>query len=327
MITLYCGIGGETTWNYHPVAPGPLACISPVHGNRKRYTNSVPALPATRVLQDSGAFSDKPEERLDPAQALERQIRHAEVYGYTSQVNARASYDCLLIDEIWEHGRRRKERWPEEAGWIAVQRSVEAARYLSQHRGHVPAILSAQGVSPQQYLACVQQILPPLHTGDYLGLGGWCIVGKVPGKMMPIFRRAMHLIFPLLAQERVQRVHIWGMLYPRALGELLYLCDEYGIELSTDNAGAAINPAAYGSWGYGSWRDASYEGAPILETCKHRDEQGRYAPTCPLDSRCRGLERTRHVALTRDWLLHFRTREAKYYRYVPDQINWLEEVA
>lgn len=327
MITLYCGVGGETTWNYHPVAPGPLACISPVHGNKKRYMNSVPALPDTLILQDSGAFSDKPEERLEPAHALERQIWHAEKCTYASQVIARASYDCLLIDEIWGNGVRRKERWPEEAGWFAVQRSVGAANYLARHRGNIPAVLSAQGVSPEQYLACVQQLVPLLSPGDILGFGGWCIVGKMPRRMMPLFRRAMHLVFPFIGREGVKKVHVWGMLYPPALGELCYLCDEYGLELSTDNAGVSVNPAAYGSWGYGSWRDSSYAGAPIFDSCRYVDEQGHHAPTCGPETRCRGQERARHVALTRDWLTSFPCREAKYYRFVPDQLSWMDVAA
>jgi hypothetical protein len=38
------------------------------------------------------------------------------------------------------------------------------------------------------------------------------------------------------------------------------------------------------------------------------------APVCPPATRCRGLERCRHVTLTRQWLANFRAREPGLYR-------------
>ena len=58
-IRFYCGVS-ERHWNYHPVEPGPYACVSPVYGRTlqgKRRT-SILWPKYTRVIQDSGAFSD-----------------------------------------------------------------------------------------------------------------------------------------------------------------------------------------------------------------------------------------------------------------------------
>src|SRR5579871_4523090 len=108
MILFYCGLN-EQQWNHHPVAPGPLACVSPVYGKsvQTKNCNGVKVPPDTIVLQDSGAFSDGTAERLSFGAALDRQLAHAARYGYESQVEARASYD-LLIDEKWAGGTRYK---------------------------------------------------------------------------------------------------------------------------------------------------------------------------------------------------------------------------
>ena len=325
-IRFFCGVN-ETIWNHHPVTPGAYACVAPVFGNTRKVVNHVSIPLETLVLQDSGAFSDKPEERLSFAEALERQIAHAERYGYASQVMARASYDCLLIDEIWERGIRRKGRWSREAGWMAVEKSVEAAVYLRKHHGTIPAVLSAQGVTTEQYLTCAEQIVPLLSEGDIFGMGGWCIIGRNPHKMMPLFRCTLHKLIPFLGREGVKRLHIWGVCFPDALGELLYACDEYGIEVSTDNSGASTHPV-FGEWGYGNWRDNAYTVPNVLRSCRQLDESGKKAPTCTPTTRCRGQERIRHVALTRSYFAHFREREAARYHFVSsaEQLSWLDEL-
>src|SRR5258708_3489297 len=87
-IRFYCGVS-EQVWNHHPVAPGAYACISPVSGRHEdtpesRRVNYVRIPPGTAVIQDSGAFSDGPRQRLSVEEALERQIAHAERFGYAS---------------------------------------------------------------------------------------------------------------------------------------------------------------------------------------------------------------------------------------------------
>src|SRR5690348_16434109 len=120
-ITFYCSITGERKWNRHEIQPGPVACVSPVHGRsavKKRIsTKCVPA--SAKVLQDSGAFSDSWDDRLTLEAALQRQLDHARQFYYVDRVQAVCSYD-LLIDEKWEKGKRHKERWTELEAESAV---------------------------------------------------------------------------------------------------------------------------------------------------------------------------------------------------------------
>jgi hypothetical protein len=109
MIVFYCGLN-ERRWNHHPVATGMFACIVPVYGKtlRTKLVNHVTVPKGVQVIQDSGAFSDGPGQRLSYEAALERQIAHAERFAYAAQITHRASYDWL-IDEKWEGGVRQKD--------------------------------------------------------------------------------------------------------------------------------------------------------------------------------------------------------------------------
>lgn len=335
-IRLYCGIG-ETFYNHHPVSPGPYACVSPVTGRDDNETvteasrrNGVYVPAGVAVIQDSGAFSDGPSHRLSYADALQRQIEHARYYRYSHQVSHRASYD-LLIDETWKDHFRHKERWSEEAGHFAVKATVEAAAFLDQHRASgIGCIMSAQGVTHAQYLDCAEQVLAFVDPAqDIFGLGGWCILGKQPS-LLTVFRETIGQVIPLLASHHIQRCHIWGVCYAEALGELLYLCDQHGVKLSTDSIGPSTRPTK-GEWGYASWRDGSYKKPSVLDSCKAVNASGYKSPSCAPDTRCTGQERTRHVQLTRDWLAHFREREPHLYHAIGTpryrQLSWLDEVA
>ncbi len=291
-MNFYCGLN-EKSWNGTPVTPGPFAVVSPVYGSKesRRRVNSVTVPGGTGVIQDSGAFCDGPGSRLDFEGAYQRQLTHACSYDYADLITHRASYD-LLIDEKWNNGKRTKQRWGEEEAETAVAETVEAARFLSTRETQVGRVLSAQGVEPFQYLRCVRDIIPLLKEGDILGLGGWCITGKMPSVMMPVLRKTMALIIPYASRQGVKRLHIWGVIYAPATGELQWLCDKYGIEVSTDSAGPSMNPAAFSRWGYGDWVNRDYK-----------------RPDNPKE---RGPDRVRHVALTREWLNNL--DKTKYYR-------------
>jgi len=313
-IRFYCGIG-ERQWNWYPVTPGPDACISPVYGNStaSKEINSVHVPAGVQVIQDSGAFSDGPGQRLNFVDALKRQERHAERYSYADQIEARASYD-LLIDEMWDEAegssavyRRTKRRWTETQAELAVQETIAAARFLSQHRNGLPCILSAQGVSPQQYRRCAEKIVPLMQENDVFGLGGWCITGKFPAQMQPVFRETLYSVIPFLGQEGIKRVHIWGVCFAPALGELLWLCDQHGVTLSTDSMGPSVRPAM-GRWGYGDWTDTSYSSAPSLkpEEAQETSTVKGFAGNSIEIARARGAHRTEHVRQVRGWLKYFR---------------------
>ena len=356
-IRFYCGIG-EKSYNHHPVVAGPYACVSPVSGSDIKKVNSIAIPEGTCVLQDSGAFNDAclhlrgthrqmvviTQSRLTLKEALIRQEQHAKHFNYEGQVEARASYD-VLIDETWIEKAtglsRIKKRWSETDADLAVEETVAAAAYLNEHRNGIACVMSAQGVSPKQYLACTERILRYMRPGDILGLGGWCILG-LRRSLLPVFRQTMRLVIPLLKREGISRVHIWGVCFAEALGELLWLCDhdeegnldvQHRIHLSTDSVGPSTRPVkkdretGYATWGYASWYNNHYPVPPILASCKAKDEDGNKAPLCPPDARCRGLERARHVMQTHDWLASFRTREPRLYRAPCYQESWLETTA
>lgn len=294
-IRFYCGVN-EKNWNHHPVAPGKYACIAPVYGRteRTKRVNSVRVPAGCQIIQDSGAFSDGPGQRLCIEAALDRQIQHAETYGYAAQVTHRASYD-LLIDEKWAGGHRHKERWSELDAQDAVAETIRAAAYLARYRRGISAILSIQGVSAKQYLACAQQVVPLVEADDILGLGGWCILGK-RRSLFPIFCDTMALLFPFLGREGIKWVHLWGSCWWMALEVIVWYAAQYGIKVSVDSAHPSFHPAQ-GQWGYAHWRDPSYQLPPVLDSCRqHAFEQCKG---------CRGLERIRHVAATAHWLNRF----------------------
>lgn len=283
------GIGTQRHQGYTPASR--LSMVASFEPKPERALPSRQAPASSRIAQDSGAFSDSPGQRLDYGAALDRQQQHAERYGYANQIGARASYD-LLIDEKWSVGQRHKARWTESEADDAVEQTIAAAAFLDQHRDGLPAVMSAQGVNAQQYLRCTQRILRYLRPAqsDILGLGGWCITGMMPTQIMPSFRETMQLLIPFLGREGIRRVHVWGVCYARASGLLLRLCDEWSIALSTDSAGPNIRPN-FGRWGYAEWHNPRYARVPV-ET--------------------RGLERAKHVALTRAWLAQF--RETQHYQ-------------
>lgn len=297
-IRLFCGTA-EDDWNGLPVEVGPFACISPVYG-RTLATKSINYVRltgnTTAVIQDSGAFCDGPGQRLSFEAARRRQIEHAERFGFEQRLTHRASYD-VLIDEHWdEYGRRHKSRWSEAEAWEACITTIQAASYLSAHRDGLGCIFSAQGVTASQYLACVQAVLPYLRDGDMLGLGGFCVLGRLPRQTMPVFREIIHEVVPFVGREGVKQIHLWGCLYAPALGELLWLCDQCDIKLSTDSVYPSLRPVL-GRWGYASWADKTY--------------RTRRPPNGPELGRQRQL----HCQLVREWLAHFREREARHYRW------------
>jgi hypothetical protein len=354
-IRFYCGLG-EKHYNHHPVVTGPYACVSPVSGSEVKKVNSVAVPHGVHVLQDSGAFNDAcllfrgqdrhlpmmKQSRLTFKEALKRQEQHATTFDYIGQIEARASYD-VLIDETWSEDAsgllvRQKKRWSETDADLAVEETVAAAAYLHRHRNGLPCILSAQGVSPHQYLQCVERIMPYVRTGDIVGLGGWCILGR-DHSLLPAFRETMRLVIPFLKREGIRRVHIWGVCFAEPLGELLWQCDhdaegnpdpDHCISLSTDSVGPSTRPVkkdkqtGYGTWGYASWCNNRYPVPPVLDSCKIKEPDGNKVPTCSPDTRCRGLERARHVLQTCDWFANFRTREPRLYRAPCYQSSWLE---
>lgn len=293
----YCGVNDQK-WNKHDVNCGRYACVSPVYGKtlKTKTKNRVKLPQKTTVIQDSGAFCDGIGDRLSFEDALLRQEEHARSFNYAGQVSHVASYD-LLIDEMWDDlGKRYKKRWSEEDADMAVCETVDAAAFLDSRREDrylrgKGLILSAQGVTPDQYVDCTKRIVKYIKKGDIFGLGGWCINGRMPSKMMPVFSRTMKLVLPLLAMRQVERVHIWGVASSEFIGPLMWECENLGLIVSTDTAGAQLRPCM-GEWGYSGWRMSNYTRASVGT---------------------RGIHRAIHVCQTRQWMASG-IRKTKYYK-------------
>lgn len=197
------------------------------------------------ALLDSGAFTDPPAKRLDPDQALDRQIaweeRFSEMTEKTWKAELFASYD-LLIDEKWGPHGRRKERWTVAEGERAVAETVAAARYLaSRRRDLLPRglVLACQGVEAAQYAECVDEILRFATPDDALGFGGWCILGRFR-TWIPVFLETCWRTFPKIAQAGVAHVHVFGVMYEPALAPALWLADKFGLQLSVDSSAPVL---------------------------------------------------------------------------------------
>lgn len=187
------------------------------------------------LFLDSGAYQRfKDNQRIENAAALELQLHREKQLDTTAY--ALASND-RLIDEKEVADRKAKQHWTVEEGWLAVKQTVAAAEYLAAQRQFLDGricVLGCQGVDAKQYKVCVQEVLNCASSQDWIGLGGWCILGKQQ-KWMPTFRQTLIEVIPLIAQSPVRHVHIYGVMFEPALGNLLWMCDRYGLTCSTDS--------------------------------------------------------------------------------------------
>lgn len=197
---------------------------------------------------DSGAFSDPWEKRLEIDAALDRQLaweaKATQIWRADQPWRAVgfASYD-LLIDEKWVEGRRYKERWDVKSAEAAVAETVRAARYFNEQRDRIAPrtlLLGCQGVDAFQYQECVSEVLKVARSEDWIGLGGWCILG-LRRRWMRTFWQTMRLVLPRIARAGIKHIHIFGVLYLEALGGLSWLADKAGLTVSTDNKGPILN--------------------------------------------------------------------------------------
>lgn len=216
---------------------------------RKATVTQVPAgaftmnLAESILLYDSCAFTDVlTNSRVSPAQSLERQLSTLSCIP-TAQETWIVSYD-RLIDEKYIGGERIKERWSVKDGEIAVNQTVEAAKYLNSQRNRLNQfrlVQSCQGVDADQYLNCVEQVLHFCKSSDVLGLGGWCILGKQK-RWLPVFWKTISKVIPLLSISGIKKVHVFGCTWYKPvqgfnyppIPALLWVCDQYGIDLSID---------------------------------------------------------------------------------------------
>jgi hypothetical protein len=202
---------------------------------------------------DSGAFTDPPHKRLTPEQALDRQLAWepwASRIWQSEPWQARGlvSYD-RLIDETWVAGEKHKRRWSVTDAEAAVAETIAAARYLASQRSRVEPrtlILSCQGVDAHQYDECAAEVIAVVQPQDWIGLGGWCILGRQQ-RWLPTFWQTIRLVLPRIARAGVRNVHIFGVLWQTALGGLVWLADRYGLTVSTDST-APVLACTWKNW-------------------------------------------------------------------------------
>jgi|GEM_PF-2273558 len=196
------------------------------------------------LLLDSGAFTDVlTGSRTTPEESLNRQLNFLNL-STPFQKTYLVSYD-LLIDEKYIAGERKKQRWTVEEAWTAVEETIKAAKYLNSRRDSLDGftlIQSCQGVDADQYLKCVEQILPFCQKNDVIGLGGWCILGRQKS-YLPTFWETINQAIPVIAEAGIKKVHIFGCTWYKPvagfplppLQGLLALCDKYHLKVSTDS--------------------------------------------------------------------------------------------
>jgi len=243
-IRLYVG-GAACTVRGERVDLSGFRCFSAAHPPRKIGKVEVDPNEVIALL-DSGAFTDvKDDARLTPEQALDRHLRwegdFSEMCGSSWQAEMLASYD-RLIDEKLVDGERKKIRWSVREGESAVIETVEAARYLASRRRDLwprSLVLACQGVDEVQYAECVSEVLRFVTPDDTIGLGGWCILGRRQ-RLLPVFKRTVEAVAPMIARAGLSAVHIFGVLWEPALAYLLAVADEYQLRVSTDSSKPVI---------------------------------------------------------------------------------------
>lgn len=233
-ITLYVG-GQSSTTQGEKQDLGGYRCFTAAHAR------NYPETPTAIGLLDSGAFSDSPDKRLNPESALLRQLKWeasaSRKLGMKWTSYAIASYD-FLIDEVWTSDRWLKRRWSIADTEQAVDITVNAAKYLASQRQYLQPrhlILGCQGVDDEQYRRCVVRVLDVAQDGDWIGLGGFSALGKIRG-WLPVFHEILHQSIPLIATSPIKHVHIYGVLWEKALAPLLWMCDRFGLKLSCDSS-------------------------------------------------------------------------------------------
>jgi hypothetical protein len=196
------------------------------------------------AIGDSGAFSHSPSQRWSFEQHIANlgkwEKNFAKSQGWEQwNFSAVASYD-LLIDEVWVDGSRQKQRWSALEAERAVRETVAAAQYLnSQRKTLQPRILllGCQGVNAAQYRHCTEKVLEVAAPGDWIGFGGWCILGHLSFKHYLFeFFKVLNECVELVARAKIKHIHLFGVRYEPAVAAMQWTCDCYGISCSTDSS-------------------------------------------------------------------------------------------
>jgi hypothetical protein len=226
--------------NRQPFAPEQIAgraMVNPLY--------PVALAPGTQAACDSMAFQTCLS-RMQPWTALDRQLRFEQQIAWGMHTpdwyfEAVMTYDMLVgVDETIVNGKRVKQRGDEKSAAYAVAETIRSARHYHAQRERIRGAIAyaAQGATPAQYLACTEALLPLLRPErDWYAFGGFCIIGRMPKRMMSVFEQTLDLVMPRLKEGGIARAHILGVCYPPAIALATQYECAYGVALSTDSSG------------------------------------------------------------------------------------------
>lgn len=205
-------------------------CFSAVH---RAYGNVYPG----ECMLDSGAYTDRLRRRLSTTEALNRQLewenRRKKAWGSSFRASHLVAYDALMNHT----GKDRVDARDK------IRQTIEAAVFFDRHRHELAPrtlILPIQGSTQKQYLDCARAVLASSRPGDWLGLGGWCILGRHK-RLFPNFRKLLAHLTPLVARNGITHIHLFGVFWTPALAMLQYYCDQHGLTCSTDSGSPHVN--------------------------------------------------------------------------------------
>lgn len=216
--------------------------------------------PQTQYIIDSGAFQERDMHyRLQPWQALDRQLTLESQIEYGTHggaAEALVTYDCLIgVDEALIDGKRVKRRGNETTAQPAVEETLRSAAYYASQRDRVRGVIAyaAQGATPRQYRACVEELLTLMRPGrDWLAFGGFCIVGMQPS-LKPLFAETLRAVLPRLRSAGMHRAHILGVTVADCVQLAAAEGRKHGIEMSTDSSSIEVNSIMGKTWSDGRW--------------------------------------------------------------------------
>lgn len=159
--------------------------------------------------------------------------------------------DPAGVDEAVIDGVKVKVRGTEESAAAAVEATLEAARYYSTQRRHIRGRIGwvGQGIDAAQYMGCVKAMLPYFRQGDIIGLGGFCIWGRMPRRMQDTAHETIARVVNWGKRRGIREYHMLGVMYAPAVQWAAGLAQARRVRFSTDGS-APEQAACIGGRGY-----------------------------------------------------------------------------
>lgn len=216
---------------FHPELITPNICLNPY------YNTTLATKRKLKILLDSGAFQDvKSQQRLSFEKALQRQLNFEKNVGFISELIV--SYDRLVDEKYDKQVGQIKKRVSFNTAEKYVEETIDAAKYLVDERSYLKGrnlLLSNQGVTVEQYVRCIKEVLKFSDKEDVIGFGGFCIIGLKP-KYEPQYYDVLNEALPLIHDKGIKRIHVFGVGAFRPLVKTALMCKKYGIEPSYDTS-------------------------------------------------------------------------------------------